>query len=102
MLDLFLASAAKVLVAGLVLGAGLPALFALGVRFAALGAGGAAGLGAADGTAVAARGSAGYRALGLLCFLVVGLAVVLGITVVVASGFGKMWSFDGFPTLVDK
>ena len=40
--------------------------------------------------------------LGLLCFLVVALAVVLGITVVVASGFGKMWSFDGFPTLVDK
>ena len=104
MLDLFFASAAKVLVAGLVLGAGLPALFALGVRFTALGAGGDAGVGApGGGTAVAVRGHTGYRLLGLACFLVVALAVALGITVVVASGFGKMLDFGGgLPTLVDK
>ena len=36
-------------------------------------------------------------------FTILTLAVVLGITVVVASGFGKMVSFDHvFPTLVDK
>ena len=102
MLDLFFTAAFKVLVAGLVLGAGLPALFALGVRFAALGAGSDAGVAGSGGTAVATRGSVGYRVLALLCFLVVALAVALGISVVVASGFGKMWSFDGFPTLVDK
>jgi hypothetical protein len=100
MLDLFLSAAAKVLVAGLVLGAGLPALFALGVRFAALGSAGVVGSG---GAAVATRGNAGYKAAALLCFLVVALAVALGITVVVASGFGKMLSFAHvIPTLVDK
>lgn len=101
MLDLFFAAATKVLIAGLLLGAGLPAVFALGVRFTALGAGGDAGV--AGGTAVASRGNPGYRVLGLACFLVVALAVVLGITVVVASGFGKMLDFGGvIPTLVDK
>ena len=42
MLDLFFQAAWKVLVASLVLGAGIPALFALGVRLTATGAGGAA------------------------------------------------------------
>jgi hypothetical protein len=105
MLDLFFAAAVKVLVAGLVLGAGLPALFALGVRFTALGAGDDAGVAATGGggTAAAVRGHAGYRLLGLACFVVVALAVALGITVVVASGFGKMLDFGGgLPTLVDK
>ena len=97
MLDLFFQAAWKVLVAGLVLGAGIPALFALGVRFTASGAGGEAM------TVTDSAPRRGLTALGALCFLVAGLAVVLGITVIVASGFGKMVSFDQvFPTLVDK
>jgi hypothetical protein len=45
----------------------------------------------------------GYTAIGAACFLIAALAVALGITVIVASGFGKMVSFDHvFPTLVDK
>jgi hypothetical protein len=95
MLDLFFTAAYKVLIAGLVLGAGLPAVFALGVRFSA------AGAGATD--VPVGTGRAGYRALGIACFVVVALAVALGITVIVASGFGKLVSFDHlYPTLVDK
>jgi hypothetical protein len=95
MLDLFFTAAWKVLVAGLVLGAGLPAVFALGVRFSA------AGAGATD--LQVSTGRAGYRVLGVVCFLVVAVAVALGITVIVASGFGKLVTFEHvWPTLVDK
>jgi hypothetical protein len=101
MFDLFLQAAWKVLVAGLVLGAGIPALFALGVRFSAAGTGGEAMI--ATSTSTSTRPNPAFKAVGALCFLVAALAVVLGITVVVASGFGKMVSFDHvFPTLVDK
>ena len=97
MLDLFLQAAWKVLVASLVLGAGIPALFAFGVRFTAMGVGGAA---MTEGTPKARVGDKG---VGAACFLVAGLAVALGITVIVASGFGKMVSFEHiFPTLVDR
>ena len=95
MLELFVDTAWKVLVAGLVLGAGLPAVFALGIRFSAAGAGAT--------ELPVTRGRAGYTALGLVCFLVVALAVALGITVIVAAGFGKLVSFEHiWPTLVDK
>jgi hypothetical protein len=97
MLELFAQTAWKVALAGLVLGAGLPAVFALGVRFSA------AGAGDGDGASTSAGSRATARTLAGVCFLVVALAVALGITVVVASGFGKMVSFDSvYPTLVDK
>jgi hypothetical protein len=97
MFDLFLQAAWKVLVAGLVLGAGIPALFALGVRFSAAGVGGEAM------TITDSRPKSAFTALGALCFLVAALAIVLGITVVVASGFGKMVSFEHvYPTIVPK
>jgi hypothetical protein len=94
-IELFASAAWKVLVAGLLLGAGLPALFALGIRLSATGSGQ---------TAVpVTRGRAAYSTLGLVCFAVVALAIALGITVVVASGFGKTVSFEHLvPTLVDK
>jgi len=98
MLELFAATAWKVVLAGLLLGAGLPAVFALGVRFAAAGSGGSGGSPGAS-----AQVGGGYRALSVLCFAAVALAVALGITVVVASGFGKMVSFEHiYPVLVDK
>ena len=97
MFELFFEAAWKVLVVGLVLGAGIPALFALGVRFSASGAGGEAVMVSSD------KGKPLHSAIGAACFLVAALAVVLGITVVVASGFGKMVSFEHVvPTLVDK
>ena len=80
----------KVLAAGLVLGAGLPVLFALGIRSLAWGA-----------DAAAPRPAGKALAYGL--FAVVILGVLLGLTYIVASGFGKTISFDHFwPAIVDK
>lgn len=78
----------KVLVVGVILGAGLPALFAVGVRSMAYGQGGDAE--AVAGTAPHPAG----RLVAGLCFLIVALAVVLGITYIVATGFGKVITFD--------
>jgi len=84
----------KVLVAGLILGAGLPTLFALGVRSLAYGAGGSA-----SGAPARPIGTL----LGWACFAVVLLGVALGITFIVAGGFGKALSFEHiYPTVVDK
>ena len=91
----------KILVIGLVLGAGLPALFAAGIRAMAFGQGGEAEVHTA-GSAAAAPHPVG-RAIAFLCFAIVILAVVLGIVFIVASGFGKALSFSNiYPTIVDK
>jgi hypothetical protein len=90
----------KVLVAGLLLGAGLPAIFALGIRSMAYGQGGEAETHAAGVTP--APHPVG-RTVGLLCFAIVLAAVALGITFIVATGFGKTLSFEHvYPTLVPK
>lgn len=66
---------------GLLLGAGLPALVALGMRSLAMGTG--------DGTTGVAehggRTSAAGRLGAALCFAIVGLAVVAGLIVLTAS-----------------
>lgn len=94
-LDLALQGAWKVLLAGLVLGAGLPLLFALGIRSMAYGAG--------RDTEAAARPHPAGMVVGYLLFAVVLLGVALGITFIVASGFGKALSFAHiYPTIVDK
>ncbi|GAA0579585.1 hypothetical protein GCM10010172_75660 [Paractinoplanes ferrugineus] len=81
----------RVLVAGLALGAGLPILFALGIRSLAW----------ADAGGAAPRPAG--RALGYGLFAVVVLGVLLGITFIVATGFGKALSFDHiYPTIVPK
>jgi hypothetical protein len=86
----------QVLLAGLVLGAGLPAVFALGIRSAAWGTGGSAEV---DGGTPHPLG----RVLAALCFAIVLAGVALGITFIVASGFGYELSFEHvFPTLVEK
>lgn len=96
MFGLFVSSIWKVLAASLVIGAGLPALFAFGVRAMAFGAGGDAEVEDAPGHPIG-------RVVGLLCFAVVLLAVALGITVIVAAGFGKSVSFEHvIPTFVGK
>lgn len=80
-LTLALDSAAKVLLAGLLIGAGLPAVFALGIR------------------ALASRA----RPAGYLCFAVVVFGVALGITFIVGTGLGRELSFEHvYPTLVSK
>lgn len=90
-----LEGALRVLVVGLVLGAGLPAVFALGIRALAYGQGG-------DAEVSHERPHPIGKVLALLAFAVVIGGIVLGLTVIVASGFGMEVVFDPFPTLVEK
>jgi hypothetical protein len=86
----------KVLLAGLILGAGLPAVFALGIRSMAFGAGGDAEV---DHAAPHPVG----RLVAYVLFAIVVLVALLGITYIVAGGFGKTISFDHvYPAIVDK
>ena len=87
----------KVLVVGLVLGAGLPTLFAAGIRFLAWGQGGAA-----EANALAAPHPAG-RVLAGLSFLIVLAGVALGILYIVVTGMGNSLSFEHvLPTIKTK
>jgi hypothetical protein len=90
-----LEGALRVLIAGLVFGAGLPAVYALGIRAMAYGDGG-------DAEVSHARPHPVGRLLAYLCFAIVIGGVALGLTVIVASGFGMEVVFDPFPTLVEK
>jgi hypothetical protein len=99
--SLFLQDAWKVLLYSLVLGAGLPVVYALGVRALAIG-GPSGGAGAYADAPVVRRNPVG-TVLATVCFLVVLAGVAVGLTYVVASGQGKMLSFDHvYPTLVPK
>lgn len=90
-----LEGAMRVLVVGILLGAGLPAVFALGIRALAYGQGG-------DAEVSHERPHPIGKALAFLAFAVVIGGVLLGLTVIVASGFGMEVVFDPFPTLVEK
>lgn len=91
----------KVLAAGLLLGAGLPLLFALGIRSLAWGAGGEAEV--HDGGVAGPRPQPIGTVLGWVLFAIVLAGIVLGITFIVASGLGKALSFEHiYPTIVDK
>lgn len=93
---LALDAAWKVLFVGLVLGAGLPALFAVGIRSLAYGAGGDAELSHEGGHRIG-------TVVAYLCFALVVAAIALGITYIVASGFGKALSFEHiYPVIQDK
>ena len=98
MWNLFSEAAWRVAVVSLVLGAGLPAIFALGVREIVF----ASGEGSVSGEAP--RGAQLHRVLGWLCFAVVVLAVVIGLAIIIASGLGKQVTFEHLiiPTFVDK
>ena len=93
----FAADAAwRVLFASLVFGAGLPVLYALGIRAFAWGTGG-------DAEVSHARGNPLGKVVAGVCLVVVLAGVVLGITIIAATGFGKSVSFEhGYPTVVKK
>jgi len=96
MLQLFGNAIGAVLVIGLVVGAGLPAVFALGIKAMAYGVGGDAGNTQAAGHPIG-------RVLGILCFAVVALVIAVGLAVIVSSGFGYRVEFEHiFPTFVKK
>jgi hypothetical protein len=99
MFSLFLQDLWKVLLYSLLLGAGLPVVYALGVRASALGTAGADG---ADANAVRRRHALG-RTLAGLCFLIVLAGVGVGLASIVAAGHGEQLSFDHvYPTFVPK
>ena len=88
--------ALRVLVVGLLFGAGLPAVFALGVRALAYGEGGGTEINPEPPHRVG-------KLLAYLAFAVVVGGVLLGLSVIVASGLGKELTFDGgVPTFVDE
>ncbi len=100
-LSLELQTVWKILVVGLILGAGLPTVFAAGIRAMAYGQGGEAEEHAA-GAAAAAPHPVG-RAIGILCFAIVLAAVVLALVYIVATGMGKVLSFEHiYPTITSK
>lgn len=71
----------KVLIIGVVIGAGLPVLFALGVRSYAYSVEGGTD------APVTPHARQTHRVLSLLCFALVVLGVLAGIGAIVASGF---------------
>lgn len=91
----------RILLIGIVLGAGLPALFALGVRTMAWGTGGDAEL-ADDEGALPAPHPVG-RVIGIAIFAVVLLVVLVAISYIVAHGLGYQMVFNGIlPAFVPR
>lgn len=87
---LALQAGVQVLFAALLLGAGLPAIFALGMKGLAYGQGGTAEVD------VDASAHPIGKAIAAVCFGVVIIAIGLGITWVVATGMGYKLAFDHF------
>lgn len=96
MVPLALEGAWKVLAAGLVLGAGLPVLYALSVRGMAM----AHGAGAVIGEQTAKPYG---KVIAWALLLVILLAVSYGLSFIVATGLGKQVTFEHIiPWFVDK
>jgi hypothetical protein len=101
MYSIFWHDAWKVLLYSLLLGAGLPVVFALGVRSLALGSGSSSG--ATTGVESSPARKPVGTVLAAICFLVVVAGVAVGLTYVVAAGKGEQLSFShGYPTIVPK
>lgn len=98
-IELALQGAGRVLIAGLLFGAGLPVVYALAMRALTLNS---TTVAEADGT-IRYRPSALGKVLALLLIAVIVGGVVLGLVMIVASGFGKTVSFEHIiPTIVDE
>ncbi len=67
----------KVLAVGILLGAGLPAIFAIGMRLQSPAS--------PDGGSIAGQPAAGRRIAGIACFVVVVVAVLFGLAVLVGG-----------------
>lgn len=87
MLPLFFKDILQVLLVGLVVGAGLPALFSVGIRAMAYGAGG-------DAEVSHEAGHPLGKVIGYACFALVLACIALGIAIVVSSGLGYTVDFS--------
>lgn len=98
-IELALKGASKVLMAGLTFGVGLPVIYAIAMRVLTIGATTDAD---PDGTVRLHPTPLGMALMALLMAVIIG-GVALGITIIVASGLGKVVSFEHvIPVLVDK
>ena len=98
-LQLLFKGASEVFVAGLVFGAGLPFVYALALRVLTIGSTSYAD---ASGEIHSTPRMSSRLFAGLLIAVVVA-GVVVGMMIIVATGFGKEVSFtNGYPTMVDK
>lgn len=99
MFSLFLQDAWKVLLYSLVLGAGLPVVYALGVRSLALGSASSSG---GTETESVGRSPVGVT-LAAICFVIVVVGVAVGLAYIIAAGKGEQLSFiHVYPTFVPK
>lgn len=89
----------RVLLVGIVLGAGLPSLFALGIRAFAWGTGGDAEEHAPGSLP---KGHPIGRVIGTVLFAVVVGVVAIGITYIVAHGLGWTITFNGILPVFTK
>jgi len=92
----YAASILKVLVIGLLLGAGLPAVFALGIRAYSSGAGGTND----DGTTTAPNPALKY--LGIALFLFVGWVIITGVFWITRTTIIHHFGVDLFPFMPTK
>ncbi|HOQ53693.1 MAG TPA: hypothetical protein PLF56_08785 [Micropruina sp.] len=96
MFQLFGNAIGQVVAVSVLVGAGLPALFAFGIRALAAGEGGSAEV----------SGVAGKPAMKVLAWVVFALVlavIAVGLAIIVSSGFGYKVSFDHiFPTFIKK
>ena len=96
MMSLFFSAIGQVLLVGIIVGAGLPAIFALGVRSLAYGTGGSSEVDSASPHPIG-------KVLGIICFAIVVLVILLGLAIIISGGFGYQVSFEHiFPTFVKK
>jgi hypothetical protein len=104
MYSLFWQDAWKILLYSLVLGAGLPVIYALGVRSLAIGTardGSSSAQTEAD-TEPVGRSPIG-TVLATICFVIVVAGVAVGLAYIIASGKGEQLSFSHvYPTFVPK
>jgi hypothetical protein len=98
-LQLVLQGASKVFVAGLVFGAGLPFVYAVALRVLTIGS-----TSYADETGeIHSTPKMSSRLFAGLLIAVVVAGVVVGMMIIVATGFGKEVTFDTiYPTITDK
>lgn len=98
-ISLALKGASNVLFAGLVFGVGLPVIYALAMRALTIGA----SVDTDPDGAPRLHPTASSKAITALLLAVIVGGVALGITIIVASGLGKVVTFDHvIPMLVDK
>ena len=90
---IYLENIFKVLIVGLILGAGLPALFAVGMVAYSSGAGGEQAEGAVT------SGNPALKYLGILLFLVVALVIITAVFWITRATLIHRFGFDPFPML---